>query len=241
MGGLNQTVSGSGKTLWVTTLQRFRATGARQARDQEPQGGIPCLQREAQVRQSPAWLRRWSRVPSFDPGAGGNRLKATGKLWSWGTSRQPRQKPWVGKSREGRNPQAPAGQAPPVGLQGVRGPRGPLVWPLRKVSVSGMYVYLARNVNLQPDSLHSPPQTTKSRGAKTRQPFLTPLPGSGDALGCSPQGPAPSRAGPPSCRVVRWTAPGPTGHLLLPTPPEESTVLSVIAATRNGPPGSPRR
>lgn len=74
-GGLNQTGSGSGKTLWVTTLQRFRAARARQARDWEPQGGIPCLQREAQVRQSPAWLRRWSRVPALDPGAGGKRLK----------------------------------------------------------------------------------------------------------------------------------------------------------------------
>lgn len=121
-GGLNQTGSRSGKTLWVTTLQRFRAARARQATGTP--GGIPLPSEGGPGQAESSLAKEMVQGPRFNPGAGGKRLKPTGKRWSWGTSRQPRQKPWVGKSREGRDPQAPAGQALPVGLQGVRSLQG---------------------------------------------------------------------------------------------------------------------
>lgn len=106
---------------------------------------------------------------------------------------------WARKHWLDPRPWQPACKSPARRAAGSNEGWGLFVLPSRKASLSGMCTHSARNVNLQPDSPHSPQETTKSGGAKTVPPSATRSPSPGTPERSSAPGvPARSRPGAPS-------------------------------------------
>lgn len=140
-------------------------------------------------------------------------LKPTGKPCGGGDQPRAQTEPPVRKLREGKHPQASAGQATNPRQEGGRahGAWGAACFAIKEI-LRLWNVYLVRNVNLQP-TLPTPPRK-RQRTAEPKQvpPFATRSRPRGprSARPLVSEGPTPSRAGPPSGR--RRDRPAPVAH-----------------------------